>query len=103
MLTLDSVYGLNEDGCSLGVGTVFAINTDGTGFTNLHNFGFAVSNGALPYGRLILSGNTLYGTTFNGGSSFNGTVFSLSLPLPQLTIVQAGANVLLTWSTNYAG
>jgi uncharacterized repeat protein (TIGR03803 family) len=38
---------------------------------------------------LILSGNTLYGTARNGGSSGKGTVFSLSLPPPpQLTLAQ---------------
>ena len=33
--------------------------------------------------ELILSGNTLYGTASNGGSSGNGTVFSISIPVPQ--------------------
>jgi uncharacterized repeat protein (TIGR03803 family) len=54
---------------------------------------------------LILSGNTLYGTAWIGGSSGYGTVFSLSLPIapPQLTIIPSGANVILTWPTNAAG
>jgi uncharacterized repeat protein (TIGR03803 family) len=68
-------------------GTVFAINTDGTGFRILHSFtlvGFDPSlvytneDGAWPYGTLILSGNTLYGTTRRGGSGGNGTVFALN-------------------------
>jgi len=29
--------------------------------------------------------------------------FSLALPRPQLTINHSGANVILTWPTNYAG
>ena len=65
------------------------------------------SDGANPYAGLILSGNTLYGTTANGGGSGNGTVFSLSLPSvsapPQLTIIPSGANVVLTWPTDYNG
>ena len=40
------------------------------------------SDGANPVAGLVLSGNTLYGTTAYGGSANNGTVFSLSLPLP---------------------
>jgi uncharacterized repeat protein (TIGR03803 family) len=55
---------------------------------------------------LVLSGNTLYGTASGGGSSGNGTVFSLSLPPiggPQVTISISGANVVLTWPTNAAG
>ena len=43
-------------------GTVFAVNTDGTGFTNLYSFTDG-SDGANPNAGLILSGNTLYGTT----------------------------------------
>jgi uncharacterized repeat protein (TIGR03803 family) len=98
-------------GVNSGNGTVFAVNTDGTGFTVLHSFAagravhFSVitnSDGAGPSGALILSGNTLYGTTAAGGSSFSGTVFSLSLT-PQLTIIPSTTNLVLTWSTNYAG
>jgi uncharacterized repeat protein (TIGR03803 family) len=88
-------------GGSRGMGTLFAVNTDGTGFTNLYNFNGS-RDGANPYGGLILSGNTLYGTAYGGGSSGNGTVFSLSFP-PQLTIIPSETNLILTWPTNYAG
>jgi len=51
---------------------------------------------------LVLSGNTLYGTTPSGGSGGNGTLFSLSFE-PQLTIVPSGPNVILTWPAKVAG
>ena len=51
---------------------------------------------------MILSGNTLYGTAFHGGSSANGTVFSLSFA-PQLTLTLSETNVVLSWPTNAAG
>jgi len=51
---------------------------------------------------LILSGNALYGTTLKGGSSGSGTVFSLSLPPPQLRVIHSEANVILTWPTKAA-
>jgi uncharacterized repeat protein (TIGR03803 family) len=86
---------------SFGVGTVFAVNTDGTGFTNLHSFDPG-SDGKFPFGGLVLSGNTLYGTASGGGSSGNGTVFSLSFT-PQLTITPSGDDVILSWPTNVAG
>jgi hypothetical protein len=68
-----------------GNGTVFALNTDGTGFTNLHSFtGFfqfilTTATELIRDGGLVLSGNTLYGATafwrrFNG----NGTVFAVT-------------------------
>ncbi len=59
---------------------MFSINTDGTSFTVLHEF--AGSDGVWPYGSLTLSGSTLYGKTTDGGSSGDGTVFSLVIPEP---------------------
>ena len=53
------------------------------------------SDGANPYAGLIFADNTLYGTATGGGSSGNGTVFSLSFA-PQLTITSSGTNVILT-------
>jgi len=54
----------------------------GQTFNLLHTF-TAVSNGtntdgSLSYATLALSGNTLYGTTFNGGAASNGTVFAVN-------------------------
>jgi uncharacterized repeat protein (TIGR03803 family) len=71
-----TLYGTAAAGGSIGYGTVFAINTDGAGFTNLDNFGGG-SDGASPTAGLILAGNTLYGTAAEGGSSSNGTVFAV--------------------------
>jgi uncharacterized repeat protein (TIGR03803 family) len=113
ILSGNTLYGTAYQGGSSDNGTVFAVNTEGTGFTNLHSFAgpsfdnlyrFPVTNsdGALPYAGLILSGSTLYGTASGGGSSGNGTVFSLSFR-PQLTITPSGTNVILSWPTNVAG
>jgi uncharacterized repeat protein (TIGR03803 family) len=109
ILSGTTLYGTAVTGGSSGNGTVFAVNTDGTGFMTLHSFTATSgsspstnSDGANPYAGLILSGTTLYGTANRGGSSGNGTVFSLSLP-PQLTIIRSVANVILTWPTNAAG
>src|SRR5439155_10512461 len=88
-------------GGSLGNGTVFVVNTDGSGFTTVHSF-TGGSDGGSPHGSLVLSGNTLYGTASGGGSLGNGTVFSLSFA-PQLTITPSKANVIFTWPTNVAG
>lgn len=74
-------YGTASSGGTNGGGTVFALNTDGTGFTNLHNFhypGTLASDGGTPQSRLLLSGNTLYGITFAGGSQDSGVAFALN-------------------------
>ena len=65
-------------------------------------YSFTNSDGASSFGGLSLSGNTLYGTARDGGSSGNGTLFSLSFS-PQLAIVPSGSNIILSWPTNYAG
>ena len=65
---------------------MFKISADSTGFTTLHSFTalsgsypgpYTNNEGASP-NELILSGNTLYGTAFNGGSSGKGTVFKVN-------------------------
>jgi uncharacterized repeat protein (TIGR03803 family) len=103
ILSGNTLYG-TANGGSPGYGTVFAVNTNGTGFTNLYNF-TGGDDGANPIAGLILGGNTLYGTAKSGAieASLSGTVFSLSLPLPQLNITLSGTNVILTWPTNVTG
>jgi len=101
ILSGSTLYGTAWLGGSSGNGTVFALKTDGTGFITLHTFSGG-SDGANPSAGLILSGNTLYGTAYYGGSAGNGTVFSLSFR-PQLTITPSGTNIILSWPTNVAG
>lgn len=108
ILSSNTLYGTTASGGREGGGTVFALNSNGKAFTNLHSFVHSSTDGANPYAGLILSGNNLYGTTIGGGLSPNyGTVFSLPLPQPpqppQLTIIYSGSSIILTWPTNYAG
>src|SRR5882762_1794370 len=46
-------------------------------YSVLHHFTGSTNDGAYPYGKLIVSGGVLYGTTENGGSGNGGTVFRL--------------------------
>jgi uncharacterized repeat protein (TIGR03803 family) len=106
ILSGTTLYGTAEEGGSSDYGTVFRVNTDGTGFTTLHNFAGYSSDGAYPMAGLVLSGNTLFGTAESGGSSGYGTVFSLVLAAtspPQLTIVASGTNIILTWPASATG
>ena len=86
-----TLYGM-LDGGSNQDGMVFKINTDGTGFNLLHNFGGA--DGAFPAGALTLSGSTLYGMTANGGSSGYGVVFAINTDGTGFTVLHnfAGAD-----------
>ena len=86
ILSGDTLYGTAGGGGSSRSGTVFKVNTDGTGFATLHSFTavsgpplYSNSDGAYPRGALILSGNTLYGTASRGGNSEAGTVFAVNI------------------------
>jgi uncharacterized repeat protein (TIGR03803 family) len=58
-------------------GTVYRINADGSGFTNLYSFHGA--DGQNPATGLIMSGGTLYGTTHGGGGTGkHGTLFQIN-------------------------
>jgi len=70
------LYGTTENGGSAGLGTVFAISTNGTGYIILRSF-TGSPDGANPEAGLFRLGNTLYGTTYSGGSAGYGTVFEI--------------------------
>ncbi len=71
------LYGTTFVGGSNGDGTVFKVTTNGT-FTSLVSFDYT-NGGFLPAGGLAQDpdGN-FYGTTYEGGSSGNGTVYVMS-------------------------
>jgi len=84
ILCSNTLYGTTARGGVSGSGTVFAISTVDTGFTNLHSFtgtsaASTNSDGAAPQAGLTASGNTLYGTTASGGYWGHGTVFAMNL------------------------
>jgi uncharacterized repeat protein (TIGR03803 family) len=70
-----TLYGTTELG-SGGEGTVFALNTDGTDYTNLYTG--TSGGGSCPHAGLVLSGNTLYGVMSQGGANGYGTVFAIN-------------------------
>ncbi len=82
------LYGVTIQGGPLTInsgqdGTIFSINTDGSGYKDLHDF--SGSDGKNPLGNLTLVGNVLYGATGGGsqgifsintdGSGFNNVFF----------------------------
>src|SRR5262249_28066630 len=81
LLSGNTLYGTTGIGGTNGGGTVFSLNSDGTGFTTLYSFLTNGGNGGHVFTSpqlSVLSGNTLYGTTTWGGSSDNGTVFAIN-------------------------
>lgn len=78
LLVGNTLYGMTRWGGSnsFGIGTVYSINTNGTGFQVLHHFGEG-NDGYGPYGSLVLSGTNLYGLAQNGGTNSSGIIFSI--------------------------
>jgi uncharacterized repeat protein (TIGR03803 family) len=81
LLNGTTLYGTTQLGGSKGNGTVFQINTDGTGYDRIYDFQPA-PDGANPIDNVILVDNTLYGMTEVGGQCGNGTIFALVPPAP---------------------
>jgi uncharacterized repeat protein (TIGR03803 family) len=77
ILSGSTLYGTTQSGGNSGRGTVFAIQTNGTSFTNVYRF-LTGNDGANPEAGLVLSSNTLYGTTKYGGTNVQGTVFKVN-------------------------
>src|SRR5688572_28486725 len=78
LLSGNTLYGTTSgaDCCS---GSVFSIDTNGTGFLTLHNFDYSPSStgGHSPQAGFVMSDGTLYGTAAGGGTNQGGTVFSI--------------------------
>jgi uncharacterized repeat protein (TIGR03803 family) len=93
ILVGSTLYGTASGGGANGNGTIFQINTDGTGFSVIHQFAGG-SDGVEPYADLMLSGSMLYGTTELGGSFGGGTVFAIVVPEPSALVMAAIAGLL---------
>jgi uncharacterized repeat protein (TIGR03803 family) len=104
VLVGSNLYGTTLTGGTNGYGVVFAINTNGTGFRVVYNFvpvfnGAFVSIGGDGAGAgLIVSGNTFYGTTINGGIA-DGNVYALDLSIP-LAAQFSGGKLVLSWANS---
>ncbi len=100
VLSSNTLYGTTYFGGNFNAGTVFKINTDGTGFTNIYTFTLG-SDEENPNSGVILSGNILYGTTY--GSP--GTIFKVNTDGTGFTNVYAPGNrpssLILSGNTLY--
>lgn len=72
------LYGTTLNGASNDAGTVFSVNTNGTGYSILHAFTGQPGDGDAPIAPVTLAGPRLYGTTDYGGVNNNGVVFAIN-------------------------
>ena len=69
------IYGSTNTGGTNGGGTIFKMNTDGSGFSTIYNFQTTFAGSGLvhgPIGQLVLSGSTLFGTTTHSSYEWSG-------------------------------
>ena len=84
-----ALYGMATYGGTIGFGTVFKLNTDGTGFTVLQNFDYSTTGGYPNLAPLTQgTDGALYGTTSQGGTGSQGTVFKLNTDGTGFTVLQ---------------
>ena len=76
-LSGSTLFGTTNDGGNYSMGTILSINTDGSGFTLLHEFAGGV-DGRYPATGLTQSGSTFFGATLHGGNRDDGTIFSIN-------------------------
>lgn len=70
------LYGATAFGGTNDMGTIFKIKPDGSGYVKLLEFA-GETNGSKPYSTLLLNGTFLYGSTYEGGTNNNGTIFKI--------------------------
>jgi uncharacterized repeat protein (TIGR03803 family) len=75
ILSNSTLYGMTSAGGTNNLGTVFSLQSDGSGFQVLHSFAGPASE---PIGDLVLSNATLYGMTGGTNNSGPGAVFHLN-------------------------
>ena len=73
-----TLYGTTERGGTHSAGTVFSF-TPSTGTEKVvYNFGKSATDAATPSGDLVVLNGVLYGTTQLGGTSDDGTIYSVT-------------------------
>ena len=88
------LYGITQEGgvADFGpAGVAYSLDITNNAFSLLHSFAGGASDGATPTGRLTLAGSMLFGTTYQGGSSGLGTIYSLNTTNNGLTILHSFA------------
>lgn len=100
VLSNDTLYGTAQYGGTNGYGTVFSLQTNGSGFAVLHTF--RAHDGVNPQSSLVLAGNRLYGATQSQPyPQATGTIWSVSLDGSSFAVLHTLTNDGTTYSGHY--
>ncbi len=83
------LYGTTEQGA--GSGALYAIDLQNISSTVVHSFHGGTTDGSAPLGAVLQSGNMLYGMTRWGGTSNNGTIYSVNTASKSVSILHSFA------------
>lgn len=87
------LYGTTYNGGSNNVGVAFKLQTNGTGYSNLHTFSNVVTDSAHPLAGLVQGTNgLLFGVSSNGATSGRGAIFRITTNGTGYTILHAFAS-----------
>lgn len=102
------LFGTTYSGGLYGLGVVYKLNLDGTGFAVLKHFTattgtdngvFLNAGGMEPSGDLTVADGVIYGTTKFGGNYGYGTIYRLTIPpVPALHTTNAFGQLTVYWS-----
>jgi len=85
------LYGAAAQGGSGSSGMVFTLDTNGTAFTSIHDFAGSPTDGSSP-NELLVVGDTIFGTTYVGGTNSTGTIFRMGTNGANYTVLRSFTN-----------
>jgi uncharacterized repeat protein (TIGR03803 family) len=98
------LYGAARYGGTQDAGVVFSLNTDGTGFTNLHSFTTNANEGAYPLNTVIQGRDgRLYGRTLSGGTNDSNIIFGLNTNGTGYAVLHSFSAEFPYWDDSYSG
>jgi uncharacterized repeat protein (TIGR03803 family) len=84
-----TLYGTASYGGYNNFGVVFSLQTDGTGYAELHGFAAYPGDGITPNTGVSGDGTMLFGTTGMGGANIGGTIFSLEPNVSSAAVIHS--------------
>lgn len=101
-LSGSTLYGVTSAGVGV-YGTLYKIETDGTGFAVIHSFTGAPNGARSALTEPAVSGDTIYGVSFGGGTEDKGTVYSVKTDGTEFSLLHSftflGAEAYNPYST----
>jgi uncharacterized repeat protein (TIGR03803 family) len=84
------ILGVGWEGGATGAGTLWMYDIPSASFELLHSFDRS-RNEYHPNGGIVLAGSTIFGTLKEGGATYDGSIWSYSIPEPSPVVMALAA------------